>query len=723
MGRRIAALALLLVVAAAAVGFVRGGGGGDGPTPLWQVVEKIAAARGFGPELKALLDHQEKMVRERGGSFRPLPRVKEMLARPWRVPEVARELRDAMSTPFVAKGAKGHGEIEPLVAQAARFLDLDGSAGAAGEAGATDETRLAELDESWESVLAAVRAPHELPKDVRQADLRGGDEVLVALSGFVGGCGDALAELLANASPEERRFLREKFGEFCSVWAEFNHPKPNVSDAQWAFSEKYKALSRRVDRSLLLAVSRRVARLADPTFLAALEKRLAKVPPTGEAVDGFSGDVVAATGSRASARVVLLGKGRTTITGAAALVIDLGGDDTWRRAAIVDDEATPVSVVLELGGNDEYASETPGPCYAAGGIALLVDVRGKDRYTSGRLGQAASTLGFAALVDGDGDDVYAAEDFAQGFTFCGVSLLVDRAGDDRYDAWAFAQGAGLGDGFSACIDGGGNDKYVANGHWPDVYGDSGPGSFQGLSQGYCTGMRQLRSDGVAEVEIPGGIATEIDLGDGNDFYDSGNFSQGGAYYFGFGLMYDGGGNDVNHGYRYSQGFGVHQAAGMRWDAGGNDVYATKSCANCGSAWDEGVGFLVDDAGDDQYDVGGLALGGAAETAVAVLVDGGGNDRYGGGGGNDSQGGSGAGDYHAQEGVPQSLGVLIDVGGGTDTFTRPGRDEATIATGDQFGLFVHSKEKSVAALLGGGVLQKALDAKPLPKSDKPAKPKH
>jgi hypothetical protein len=95
-------------------------------------------------------------------------------------------------------------------------------------------------------------------------------------------------------------------------------------------------------------------------------------------------------------------------------------------------------------------------------------------------------------------------------------------------------------------------------------------------------MRQLRSDGVAEVEIPGGIAAEIDLGDGNDAYDSGNFSPGGAYYFGFGLMYDGGGNDVNHGYRYSQGFGVHQAAGMRWDAGGNDVYVTKSCANCGS---------------------------------------------------------------------------------------------------------------------------------------------
>ena len=175
-----------------------------------------------------------------------------------------------------------------------------------------------------------------------------------------------------------------------------------------------------------------------------------------------------------------------------------------------------------------------------GGIGALVDRRARTG-TSGRFGQAASALGFAALVDGDGDDVYSAADYAQGFTFCGVALLVDRAGNDRFGAWAFAQGAGIGDGFAACVDGGGNDQYVANGHWPDVYGDSGPGSFQGVSQGYSTGLRQLRSDNVAENEIPGGFAALLDLGDGKDSYDSGNFSQGGAS-ISFGLMYDNGGD-------------------------------------------------------------------------------------------------------------------------------------------------------------------------------------
>ena len=712
-GRRpLAWLAALLVIALAGelVATTSARGGDDGKTPLWQLVEKIAEKRGFAKELAALVDHQEKLAAASAVTLRPRSRVKEMLARPWRVPVVARELRDGLSAPILGKSAKGSGELEPLVALAARFLDVD-------------DAPLADLDEGWEAVLAAVRAPHELPTTIRQLDLRGPDEVLAALSGYVGACGDALAELLTTASPDERRFLRERFGDFGSVYAGFNHPKPAVSEAQWGLYEKYKGLVRKVDRARLLAVSRRVARLADPAFLALLGRRLAKVHATGAAVEGFSGDVVATAGTRASDRDVLLGPGRTTITGSAALVIDLGGDDTWRRAAVVDDEATPVSVVLDLDGNDEYASESPGPCSAAGRIALLVDRRGKDRYTSGRLGQAASTLGFAALVDGDGDDVYSAADYAQGFTFCGVALLVDRAGNDRYDAWAFAQGAGLGDGFAACVDGGGNDQYVANGHWPDVYGDSGPGSFQGVSQGYSTGIRQARSDNVAEVEIPGGFAALLDFGDGKDRYESGNFSQGGAYFFGFGLMYDDGGDDVNHGYRYSQGFGVHQAAGMRWDAGGNDVYVTKCAANCGAAWDEGVGFFVDDAGNDQYDVGGLALGGAAETAIAVFIDGGGNDRYGGGGGNDSQGGSGAGDYHEKEGVPQSLSVLIDLGGGADSFTRAGRDDATIATGDRFGLFVHAKEKELAALLSGSALQKALDAKLWLSSAKPAKPKH
>src|SRR6185436_13382477 len=154
-------------------------------------------------------------------------------------------------------------------------------------------------------------------------------------------------------------------------WFRFHDPKPQLSDAQFQTFESCKQLYRKVDRARLLAVSARVARLADPAFLATLGKRLARTPRadrTGAKVDGFSGDVVATAGSEPRDRVVLLGPGKTTVSGRAALVIDLGGDDLWQRAAVVDDEAQLESVVLELNGNDTYASTTPGPAYAAGGV-------------------------------------------------------------------------------------------------------------------------------------------------------------------------------------------------------------------------------------------------------------------------------------------------------------------------------------------------------------------
>jgi hypothetical protein len=707
--RSLLVVAVLGACGALASAFARGGG--DDKTPLWQLVEKVAEKRGFAKELAALVEHQQKMASASAVTLHPFQRVTTALSKPWTVPEIARELQIGMrySGPAAARSP-----FDPRIMTAARFLDLE----LAPMARAVSNEKLASVDQIWREITGATG--DAIPPVPPPA----GQKLLELLSDYVRYSGEALEPALERLGDDERKILRERFPEFAALWAACNDPKSHVSQDQWAFGEKYKSLSRKVDRAHVLAVAARVARLADPAFLKTLSERLAKTPPTKESVEGFSGDVIASVGGEpGGARVVLLGRGKTTITGSAALVIDLGGDDVWRCAAVATDAATPVRVVIDLGGDDRYESEGPGPCCSAAGIALLVDFRGKDRYASRRFGQAATAVGFAELCDLDGDDVYAAEDYAQGFSFCGTALLLDANGNDSYDAWAFAQGAGLGNGFAACVDGGGNDKYVANGHWPDVYGDSGPGSFQGLSQGYSTGIRQGRSDNVAEVEIPGGFAALLDLGDGKDFYDSGNFSQGGAYFFGFGLMYDDGGDDVNHGYRYSQGFGVHQAAGMRWDAGGNDVYLTKCAANCGAAWDEGVGFFVDDSGNDQYDVGGLALGGAAETAVAVFIDGGGNDRYGGGGGNDSQGGSGAGDYHEKEGVPQSLGVLIDMGGGTDTFTRPDRDGATVATGDRYGIFVHSKEKDVEKLLTPGAFSLAINAKPVPKSDKPAKPKH
>ncbi len=652
--------------------------------PAWLLLERIAQARGFAKEFAGVADHLAGVVRATDATLgrTRLSRVNEALAEPWSVPRIAAEFRDGALAAF----PKGSGVALPeLLATAAAWIDAAEPGGAVDAETAANDPGLAtlrDLDALWRQISPPAGGAAQDGGAVVN------EELLELLSSYLAGCHDALDAVLVNVTAEERKLARTAFPQWCEAFFLCHSPKPVISAEQNALIERFKALARKVDRVRLLQVAQRVARLAEPSFLATLGRRLAKTARAGGKFAGFSGDVVASVGIRDESRVVLLGNGKTTVRGSAALLIDLGGDDTWERAAAVDEADGPlVRVVIDLHGNDRYVATAPGLAYAACGVAILVDAKGKDRYEGARLSQGAACFGVAVAQDLEGDDEYVAHDYSQGYAFTGVGLLLDRAGNDRYSAWAYAQGASNGPGCAALIDGAGDDVYVANGHWPDVYGDSGPGSFHGASQGYSFGFR----DGQV---LGGGIGLFADLGNGKDDYESGNFSQGGAYFFGFGLMYDGGGDDVNRGYRYSQGFGVHQAVGVRWDAGGNDRYETKCAANCGAAWDEGVGWLIDEGGNDQYDVGGLALGGTANTAVAVLFDGGGDDRYGGGGGADSQGGSGDSSYHSF----QAIGALLDFGGGKDTFTKATRGNDVVQTGEWYGLFVDVKEKGPEALL-------------------------
>lgn len=121
----------------------------------------------------------------------------------------------------------------------------------------------------------------------------------------------------------------------------------------------------------------------------------------------------------------------------------------------------------------------------------------------------------------------------------------------------------------------------------------------------------------------------IDL-DGNDTYDCGDLSVGAAI-LGIGLAYDEGGNDVLRGRSLTfgaglagvgafskkggddhytsetlaQGFGT-LGIGLLVDTGGRDTYSALLFAQGASRLD-GVGWLVDQAGDDQYRAGGLIL--------------------------------------------------------------------------------------------------------------------
>jgi hypothetical protein len=326
--------------------------------------------------------------------------------------------------------------------------------------------------------------------------------------------------------------------------------------------------------------------------------------------------LLASRDSRAG-RIEIWGGGDQVHTTRCAFRLDLSGDDVYHDCAARADPSQRVSIDVDLSGDDLWTGTSDlGLCGALGGVALLLDVAGNDRYDARAWSQGAAVAGYAALVDDGGDDVYAAQDLSQGIGFRGAGVLHDAAGDDAYSGSRFCQGVGFPGGAGVLLDRAGADRYRCTGRYESEYGE--PGLFSGWGQGCGFGFRNLAS---------GGVGCLVDEGDGADVYESGNFSQGGGYFFAWGILRDGGGDDRYFGSRYAQGFAAHQAAGTFLEDGGNDVYRSHSTVAQGLSWDETSVFFRDAAGDDDYRTAGFSLASAAHNGIVLFVDVAGNDRY------------------------------------------------------------------------------------------------
>ena len=627
---------------------------GAQPPRFWRCIEAAAEQREVDDELGVILDHLAGRVQRLKPAGR-LQCVAEALERPWMVPQFTAELRELLLEFTIARSFE---ETWPKFAARLDFRDrFEGTLG----------EEMQELDEVWEELQDSTLL---------------GQELLEHLSLYVGLGHDALASNLAHLGADESAELVSGFAAASEAW--YRSHFRDLPDGEGARNGATLLAHRKVllahERERVFAIGTRMARLVTEEFVESLAARLQRTKKMRHELEGFRGDVIAVAGRSEESRVVLGGRGRATF-GAAALIVDLGGGDEYTRAAVVDGSGPLVQMVIDLGGHDTYRAEGIGPVAAVGGVAIVHDEKGRDEYVGGRHAQACSIGGFALLRDRDGDDVYTAEDFSQAYARTGFALLVDDRGDDRYDSWAYSQGSGNGFGFSALVDLDGDDQYVADLHWPDVYGDSGPNVFHGAAQGFNLGFR----DG--DTPVAGGIAVFLDE-NGKDRYQAGSFSQGGGYYFGFGAMIDGGGDDESFGSRYAQGFGVHQAVGIRWDRGGDDVIHARSVAHGGCGWDEGVGYHIDEEGDDLYECGGLALGAAAQTAFGILLDLQGKDRYVTGGGPATIGGAGGTEYHDKP----AFGVLLDLGGGRDEYSRTDRGDGQLLSGAEVGLFLDTKAR-------------------------------
>lgn len=344
-------------------------------------------------------------------------------------------------------------------------------------------------------------------------------------------------------------------------------------------------------------------------------------------------------------RVALGGPGNDTYVGRYALILDVGGDDTY----VVDDGSKEsaaglaVQVIIDLDGNDSYKGKGYAIGAGIGGVGIVIDARGNDVYMTRDFSAGCGLFGCGILDDLSGNDIYIGGQNTQGAGIFGIGVIRDHSGMDAYHAHAHAQGFGATRGLGILHDRSGNDSYTAASPFTDVLRyESHHVTF---AQGAALGHRPIASGGI-------GILSDDA---GNDHYSCDIYGQGTAYWFGLGALMDRAGEDRYQAYQYAQGSGVHFANGYLRDEGGDDVYVSHGVSQ-GCGHDIATGMLIDESGNDIYVAESLSLGAGNANAISLLLDVAGNDSYSAMNASNTMGYS---DFRRQYGM---LGLFVDAGG-------------------------------------------------------------
>jgi len=372
------------------------------------------------------------------------------------------------------------------------------------------------------------------------------------------------------------------------------------------------------------------------------------------------------------------------------LVIDFGSDliygGTPGATASLDN---PVSVVIDLGGNDSYGFEsgsgdhTLPPSAGVGlcGIGLVIDSEGDDTYTGGVYAQGAGLFGVGVLLDREGDDTYKAELSAQGCGYFGIGLCLDISGDDKYYLYSDGQGlGGVGGGIGVCGSFDGNDEYVAEKD-PAVFDRADYHSQHKINSNWVQGAGKGRRGDLTDGHSwAGGLGAIIDI-HGDDYYFSGNWSLGIAYWFSTGIAVDREGDDIYESCYFTQASGAHYCSAILLDESGNDVHKLYETAGAalGFGWDFTNAMLINMGGNDTYNANMISMGLAQIRSNAFLIDIGGDDSY-----TLGEGTPGLGEASFREGYDKpmplityyyyakSFGGFIDIGG-EDTYSEMSGD--------------------------------------------------
>lgn len=347
----------------------------------------------------------------------------------------------------------------------------------------------------------------------------------------------------------------------------------------------------------------------------------------------------------------------------AAFLLDVGGNDVYRVPVAAATFDRPLSIAIDLGGDDTWAyvekkiaedmvgHRLPSDGYgrvggrtnsrigrqgsALMGIGLLWDLgSGKDTYRSLFLSQGSAVFGVGVLYDDGGDDDYAAEVVSEGSAAWGIGMLLDGGGKDSYVAYASSQGFGFTQGVGVALDMSGDDSWLTDPGHSQVNGDpiypNGqlPGQANtAMSQGCGEGHRPDAPD--PGYEFAGGMGILRDAA-GNDTYVTSVFGQGCAFGMGFGMLLEGGGNDKYEGLWYVQGANAHTALSYFHEVSGNDIYNPTfpiAATSIGVGHDYSAAIHFDENGDDTYRAPGLSLGSGNANGLGVMVVTNGNDVF------------------------------------------------------------------------------------------------
>lgn len=483
---------------------------------------------------------------------------------------------------------------------------------------------------------------------------------------------DKRTEILSALTPDEIEILYAGAGVLLKEDVDVVKKKMTEEEKKKADEdlEEFFRIALKLDLAGLLNAAAGVAQAVDIESLVALKGSKLNGYRDGWVVEEKENLTVIYT---EVGKVLIGGEGNNVYTEDAALIIDLGGDDTYLNHAGGSSLQYPFSVVIDFSGNDIYSASgdfAQGAGILGGGF--LIDLEGNDRYFARNYAQGSGIFGIGVLVDLAGNDEYKATAAVQGAGAFGIGILTEGSGNDRYFADRFAQGFGYVKGFGAVVEVSGDDTYFAGGTYPD---DRQPNkAYQSLSQGFGFGMRPYES----LVGASGGIGV-IAEAEGNDTYVGDYFAQGASYWFALGILADKKGNDKYISGRYSQGAGIHLSAGILMDGEGDDIYLSYFGVSQGCGHDLSIGILLDNGGDDRYISGVIAQGAGNDNGIGILNDNGGNDEY------YIKGlGQGRGNFDRERGLG-SFGIHFDTGGGDDFYSPSGKNNHLIFKTD-WGIF-------------------------------------